>query len=125
VVAGHRIDEASVTAFVDDAVIVIAHNSDFDRKFAARYWPIFEQKAWGCSATEIDWRRHGFAGAQLGYLLNGAGFFHLAAVALANKIARMFVLARGILTRILQCPNFRSAKSRGPQRVPDGICLTA
>jgi DNA polymerase-3 subunit epsilon len=75
-VAGHRIDEASVTAFVDDAVIVIAHNSDFDRKFAERYWPIFEQKAWGCSATEIDWRRHGFAGAQLGYLLNGAGFFH-------------------------------------------------
>jgi DNA polymerase III epsilon subunit-like protein len=28
------------------------------------------------SATEIDWRAHGFAGAQLGYLLNGARFFH-------------------------------------------------
>ena len=26
-VAGHRIDEAAVTAFVDDAVIAIAHNS--------------------------------------------------------------------------------------------------
>jgi DNA polymerase III subunit epsilon len=75
-VAGHRIDEASVTAFVEDSVIIIAHNSGFDRRFVERYWPVFEHKAWGCSATEIDWRKHGFAGAQLGYLLNGAGFFH-------------------------------------------------
>jgi DNA polymerase-3 subunit epsilon len=37
-VAGHRIDEAAVTAFLDDAAIVIAHNSGFDRKFAERYW---------------------------------------------------------------------------------------
>lgn len=63
---------------MDDAVITIAHNSGFDRKFAERYRPIFEQKAWACSATEVDWRKHGFAGAQLGYLLNGAGFFHQA-----------------------------------------------
>jgi DNA polymerase III subunit epsilon len=48
-VAGHRIDEAVVNAFVEDAAIVIAHN-----------------KPWGCSATEIGWRKHGFAGAQLG-----------------------------------------------------------
>ena len=92
-VAGHRIDEASVTAFVDDAVIVIAHNSGFDRKFAERYWPIFEQKAWGCSATEIDWRKHGFAGAQLGYLLNGAGFFHQAHRAVDDCHALLEVLA--------------------------------
>ncbi|MDA9522580.1 DNA polymerase III subunit epsilon, partial [Bradyrhizobium sp. CCBAU 11434] len=77
-VAGQRIDDAAVSAFVDDAVITIAHNSGFDRKFAERYWPVFEHKAWGCSATEIDWREHGFAGAQLGYLLNGTGFFHQA-----------------------------------------------
>jgi DNA polymerase-3 subunit epsilon len=30
-VAGHRIDEAVVTAFVHDASIIIAHNSGFDR----------------------------------------------------------------------------------------------
>ena len=33
-VAGQRIDDAFVSAFVDDAVITIAHNSGFDRKFA-------------------------------------------------------------------------------------------
>lgn len=77
-VAGHKFDESAITSFVEDAVIVIAHNSGFDRKFAERYWPVFEHKAWGCSMSEIDWRKHGFAGAQLGYLLNGAGYFHQA-----------------------------------------------
>ena len=77
-VAGQHIDEAAVSSFVDDAVIVIAHNAGFDRKFAERYWPIFQRKAWGCSATEIEWRKHGFEGSRLGYLLNGAGFFHQA-----------------------------------------------
>lgn len=92
-VAGHRFDDAAIAAFVDDAVIVIAHNSGFDRKFAERYWPVFEQKAWGCSATEIDWRSHGFAGAQLGYLLNGAGFFHQAHRAVDDCHALLEVLA--------------------------------
>jgi DNA polymerase-3 subunit epsilon len=92
-VAGHRIDEAAVNAFIDDAVIVIAHNSGFDRKFAERYWPVFEHKAWACSATEIDWRKHGFAGAQLGYLLNGAGFFHQAHRAVDDCHALLEVLA--------------------------------
>jgi DNA polymerase-3 subunit epsilon len=42
-VLGHRIDPAAVAAFASDAVIVIAHNANFDRKFAERYWPLFEQ----------------------------------------------------------------------------------
>ncbi|WP_407116151.1 3'-5' exonuclease [Bradyrhizobium sp. LMG 9283] len=91
-VAGHRMDDAAVTAFVDGSVITIAHNSAFDRKFAERYWPVFEHKAWGCSATEIDWRAHGFAGAQLGYLLNGAGFFHQAHRAVDDCHALLEVL---------------------------------
>jgi DNA polymerase III subunit epsilon len=92
-VAGHRIDEAAVTAFVHDSAITIAHSSGFDRKFVERYWPVFEHKAWGCSATEIDWRKHGFAGAQLGYLLNGAGFFHHAHRAIDDCHALLEVLA--------------------------------
>jgi len=59
-VAGQRVDEEAVSSFADDAVIVIAHNASFDRKFAERYWPIFQRKAWGCSATEVEWRKHGF-----------------------------------------------------------------
>ena len=92
-VAGQRIDETAVSSFVEDAVIVVAHNAAFDRKFAERYWPIFEDKAWACSASEIEWRRHGFAGAALGYLLNGAGFFHQAHRAVDDCHALLEVLA--------------------------------
>jgi DNA polymerase III subunit epsilon len=91
-VAGHRIDEAAVTAFVEGVVIAIAHNSGFDRKFAERYWPVFEHKPWGCSATEIDWRKHGFEGSKLSYLLHGAGFFHQAHRAVDDCHALLEVL---------------------------------
>lgn len=92
-VAGHKFDAAAVTAFAERAVIMIAHNSSFDRKFAERYWPEFEHKAWGCSMSEIDWRAHGFVGAQLGYLLNGAGFFHQGHRAVDDCHALLEVLA--------------------------------
>jgi DNA polymerase-3 subunit epsilon len=92
-VAGHRIDDAAVTAFVGDAVIAIAHNSGFDRRFSERYWPVFEQMPWACSATEIEWKKHGFAGGQLGYLLNGAGYFHAAHRAVDDCHALLEVLA--------------------------------
>jgi DNA polymerase III subunit epsilon len=92
-VAGQRIDGTAVSSFVEDAVLVVAHNAAFDRKFAERYWPIFEDKAWGCSASEIEWRRHGFAGAALGYLLNGVGFFHQAHRAVDDCHALLEVLA--------------------------------
>jgi DNA polymerase III subunit epsilon len=92
-VAGQRIDEAGVSAFVEDAVIVIAHNAGFDRKFAERYWPVFERRAWGCSATEVAWRQHGFEGSRLGYLLNGAGLFHQTHRAVDDCHALLEILA--------------------------------
>jgi DNA polymerase-3 subunit epsilon len=92
-VRGHKIDGAAVSSFVAEAVIVIAHNAGFDRKFAERYWPDFEAKAWGCSATEIGWRKHGFEGSRLGYLLNGAGFFHQAHRAVDDCHALLEILS--------------------------------
>jgi DNA polymerase-3 subunit epsilon len=77
-VSGHRIDPDAVSVFASDAMIVIAHNANFDRKVAERYWPLFDRKPWACSATEIEWRKHGFDGYRLGYLLAGAGVFHQA-----------------------------------------------
>jgi DNA polymerase-3 subunit epsilon len=92
-VAGQRIDDSAVFSFVDDAVIVIAHNASFDRKFVERYWSIFQRKAWGCSATEVEWRKNGFEGSRLGYLLNGAGFFHQAHRAVDDCHALLEILA--------------------------------
>ena len=92
-VAGHRIDTDAVTSFAADAVIVIAHNANFDRKFAERYWPIFQQRAWACSVTEIEWRKHGFDGSRLGYLLAGVGLFYQAHRAVDDCRALLEILA--------------------------------
>lgn len=97
-VAGHRIDQGEVEGFVADAVIVIAHNAGFDRKFAERYWRFFEAKAWGCSATEVEWRKHGFEGSRLGYLLNGAGIFHQAHRAVDDCHALLEILSLDLTT---------------------------
>src|SRR3954470_8914646 len=116
-VAGHRIDEAAVSAFVADAMIVIAHNAGFDRKFAERYWPVFQHKAWGCSASEVDWRRHGFDGSRLGYLLAGAGFFHQAHRAIDDCHALLEILAlrlpaadKTALAVLLDCARKKTAR---------------
>jgi DNA polymerase-3 subunit epsilon len=92
-VAGHQIDANAVTSFAADAVIVIAHMANFDRKFAERYWPVFEQRAWACSATEIEWRKHGFDGSRLGYLLAGVGLFYQAHRAVDDCRAMIEILA--------------------------------
>ncbi|QIO36931.1 3'-5' exonuclease [Bradyrhizobium sp. 1(2017)] len=130
-VAGHRIDEAAVNAFVDGAVISIAHNAGFDRKFAERYWPVFEGMAWGCSATEVDWRKHGFAGAQLAYLLNGAGYFHQAHRAVDDCHALLEILdfvlpttgapALALLLETARKPTVRVWAEQSPFELKDSL----
>jgi DNA polymerase-3 subunit epsilon len=97
-VAGHKIDAAALERFVSDANIIVAHNADFDRKFAERSWAFFAQKHWGCSSSEIDWKKHGFGGAKLGYLLADAGFFHGAHRAIDDCQAVLELLARPLPT---------------------------
>jgi DNA polymerase-3 subunit epsilon len=95
-VLGHRVDPEAVAAFAADAGVVIAHSANFDRKFAERYWPLFEQKAWACSATEIEWRAMGFDGSRLGHLLAGVGLFHQAHRAIDDCRALVEILALDI-----------------------------
>jgi len=93
-VAGKRIDNAAVDDFVRDTHVVIAHNAGFDRKFAEALNPVFSQKHWACSFAEIDWRRHGFVGANLAYLLAGCGLFHDAHRAIGDCHALLEILAK-------------------------------
>jgi DNA polymerase-3 subunit epsilon len=95
-VAGHKIDETMVDAFASDAAIVIAHNASFDRRFTERYWPVFVDKPWACSVSNIDWRAYGFEGSRLGYLLAGVGMFHEAHRAVDDCRALLEILARPI-----------------------------
>lgn len=92
-VAGHKIDDTAVEAFATDASIIIAHNANFDRRFTERYWRAFVEKPWACSVNEIEWRKHGFEGSRLGYLLAGVGMFHEAHRAVDDCRALLEILA--------------------------------
>jgi DNA polymerase-3 subunit epsilon len=96
IVAGHRIEEAAVEEFVRPANVIIAHHSDFDRKFAECLNPAFARKPWACSMSEADWRKYGFAGANLGYLLAGCGLFHDAHRAVDDCHAVLEILAKAL-----------------------------
>lgn len=75
-VAGQSIDMARLTSLIADADLIVAHNAGFDRPFCEAFSPIFRDKAWACSVSEIDWRVRGFEGNKLGYLIGQSGYFH-------------------------------------------------
>ncbi|PTM87160.1 3'-5' exonuclease [Mycoplana dimorpha] len=75
-VAGQVIDFDRLEALVTPADLIIAHNAGFDRPFCEALSPIFADKAWACSVSEVDWHARGFEGTKLGYLIGQAGYFH-------------------------------------------------
>ncbi|WP_438754856.1 3'-5' exonuclease [Pararhizobium sp. O133] len=75
-VAGQMIDMAQVRKLVGPADLIIAHNAGFDRPFCEAFSPIFADKAWACSVSEVNWASRGFEGTKLGYLIGQAGYFH-------------------------------------------------
>jgi DNA polymerase-3 subunit epsilon len=130
-VAGHRIDVAALEAFVANASIIIAHNATFDRKFAERLMPIFEHTHWACTQTEIDWRKNGFGGAKLGYLLADFGYFHNAHRAIDDCNALVGILAhplpataRSVFSELIDCARrttIRVWAQRSPFELKDAL----
>jgi hypothetical protein len=55
-VAGHAIDPAEVEAFLGAAVLVVAHNAGFDRRFAERFCAAFAQQAWLMAGNRVGER---------------------------------------------------------------------
>jgi DNA polymerase-3 subunit epsilon len=74
-VRGQQLDLKAVDAFVADASLIIAHNANFDRKFAERISVVFEPKAWACTMAQIPWAQEGIRGCRLDYLAMANGFF--------------------------------------------------
>ena len=72
-VAGKVILPDKVSAFVQDAVLVIAHEARFDRPFCEALFPVFATRYWACSNSDVDWRARGHRGTKLTYLLNASG----------------------------------------------------
>lgn len=92
-VAGHVIDPAQVEQFAQDAVLVIAHNASFDRRFIEKLAPGFAHKGWACSQSQIDWGAEGMEGTRLSYLVAGAGYFYDKHRAVNDCLAAIELLA--------------------------------
>ena len=92
-VVGKAIDADKVSTFLDDVVLVIAHEARFDRPFCEALFPVFATKYWACSNSEVDWRARGHRGTKLTYLLNDFGYFYEGHRALDDCHAVLEVLA--------------------------------
>jgi len=93
-VAGKSIDPAQVAAFIEPAVILVAHNASFDRRFAERFCEAFQHKGWACSMSQVDWAGEGFEGTKLSYLASQCGFFFDGHRAENDCLAGLEILAR-------------------------------
>ena len=75
-VKGRVIDNSKVEEIVRPANLIIAHNAIFDRKFVEKQFPVFEEKPWSCTCTQIKWEEEGVASAKLEYIAYKFNFFY-------------------------------------------------
>ena len=93
-VRGQKINSDKVLKVIDKAALIIAHNADFDRKFAENAFPIFKDKAWACSLTNIPWYEEQFESRKLEYLAMQNGFFYDGHRAVTDCYATIELLSR-------------------------------
>lgn len=88
------IDATRVEEIVNSASLIIAHNSSFDRKFVEKQFPIFAQKAWSCSYTQVPWQQENITSAKLEYLAYKFGFFYDAHRAEMDCLVGLHILSQ-------------------------------
>jgi DNA polymerase-3 subunit epsilon len=98
-VQGQRIDDAAVSALVEQADLIVAHNAGFDRPFVEARWPVFARKAWNCSFAGIDWKKEGSGSAKLEFLASERGWFYDAHRAQVDCHALLQVLSSPLSDR--------------------------
>lgn len=75
-VAGKSIKDDTVSAFIESARLIIAHNAKFDRPFVEARFPIFQNLSWACSHAQIPWNEEGISSSKLEFLAYRFGFHY-------------------------------------------------
>ncbi len=75
ILQGSKIPIEALTAFINRADAVLAHNAGFDRVFCERLLPGITHLPWICSMRDVPWLDRGYDGAKLGHLLMQNGLF--------------------------------------------------
>lgn len=92
-VRDQALDDEAVADLVGSSSLVIAHNAGFDRRFLERRFPLFIDKPWACSFSQIPWSEEGLASRKLDYILGQLGFFFDDHRALADCQAVLHLLS--------------------------------
>lgn len=93
-VKGQKIKDQEVERVVNSANLIIAHNAAFDRKIVEKRFPIFKNKPWACSLTEVDWKKEEIGSAKLDYLAYKFDFFYEAHRAEVDCLVGIHILAQ-------------------------------
>ena len=75
-VKGKSINNVEVASFIEAIPLIIAHNAKFDRPFVESRFPIFKEKAWACSLSQIPWKEEGYGSASQEFLAYRFGFHY-------------------------------------------------
>ena len=75
-VRGRKINDEYVEALMADVSLVIAHNALFDRGFVESRLPIFKNKSWACSYSQVPWKAEGMGSSGLEFLAYRFGFHY-------------------------------------------------
>lgn len=115
-VAGTTIAPAEIEAYLAGAVLIVAHQANFDRRFAERFCGAFARVAWACSWSEVPWAKEGFAeGTKLSHLAAGFGFFHDGHRAVHDCLAGVEILSRALPRSGRLCLDVLLESARAPR----------
>jgi DNA polymerase-3 subunit epsilon len=96
-VSGQSVSPAEIESFLGAAVLVVAHNAAFDRRFLERLCGAFANLAWACSWSGIAWVSEGFLeGTKLSHLAAGLGPYFDGHRAVADCHAGVEILSRNL-----------------------------
>jgi DNA polymerase-3 subunit epsilon len=87
-VEGTNVELNDISHFFENDPIVIAHNSNFDRKFFDKKFPELVNLRWVCSKDDVDWRgMYKFESDKLEFLNYKSGYFYAGHNALVDCFA--------------------------------------
>ncbi|MBT3783623.1 DNA polymerase III subunit epsilon [bacterium] len=91
-VQGEKIAWEKVYRIFEDSSLILAHNAIFDRGFLDPILEVSKEKIWGCSMSQVPWRREGCSCASLPHLCMEHGFFYTPHRALTDVKAAVNLL---------------------------------
>jgi len=106
-VKGKSVDWISLAKIMNRVDFVVAHNVRFDRHFIKKHMiesgVVMPETIWGCTMSQIDWRKVCTAGRSLETLSAWHGFYYSAHDAGVDVDAMIYLLARsGFVNELLE-----------------------